>query len=112
MTENKPSLLIKLLRWLAGVVEQIAQTGQETPCAMGYIEWARDVGPITFLYNGCCELGETEVQVFGHAVFHTYSDVYGEFGASLPGLRVTYEPYTEDPGEYEPREPIFDSPPF
>lgn len=45
-----------------------AVKGQRTPCAAGFYEYARDIGPVTFLLNTDGVLATSEVQPFGRCV--------------------------------------------
>ena len=80
-----------VMRWINHMVERIALTGPQVCCALNFTEWARDIGPIAFLFNSNYELGDTEIQVFGKPVFHAYDDAYGVFEARLFCFHVQFD---------------------
>ena len=87
----KVPLPVRMLSFLHDLITRIAKTGTRVDLAMGFTEYARDIGPFVFLANGNYEMDETEVQVFARPIVHTYADAYGEFSGRLCWYKVRHD---------------------
>jgi len=78
---------------LFDLIQVIAQSGKRTACAGGYTEWAKDIGPVTFLYNGDDSLGAVQLQVLGVVLFSSWDEVEGigySFGVRWPSNEIPF----------------------